>query len=334
MSDPLTAIARVSLGFFPTPIQHLKRLSAALGGPQIFVKRDDQSGLATGGNKTRKLEFLMAQALNAGADVVITAGSTQSNHARQTAAAARACGLEVDLVLYAPEGRDPGARQGNLLLSELLGARIHWTGERAPYRETLARVEMELREAGRRPALIPYGGSNATGMLGYVDAMREVAVQEQALGRFDAHLFATSSGGTQAGMWLGAALYGVSGGLIGISVDLPSSGVEAQVAQIAAAGAALLDADWDALQGQVQQEVSDDYLGGGYAVMGQAERDAIRLLAHTEGILVDPVYTGRAFAGMIDMVRKGRFGAEERVLFWHTGGGAAVFAYGEMLLGR
>ncbi|GAB4479561.1 MAG: D-cysteine desulfhydrase [Anaerolineae bacterium] len=325
----LSAIPRVRLAQLPTPIQPLPRFSAALGGPTIYIKRDDQTGLATGGNKTRKLEFLMAAALEAGADCVITAGSTQSNHARQTAAAARACGLEPHLVLYAPGGQAPTVMQGNVLIDHLLGAAFHWTEERAPYTQTIARVEADLNAAGRRPYVVPYGGSNAIGLLGYVEAMREVAAQIEEAGPFDVHVFATSSGGTQAGMLLGARLAGLlaDAALIGISVDEPQAALARRVVQLAAEGAAALGVTWTLRDSDPAIQIEDGYRGGGYAVVGEAEREAIRLLARSEGILVDPVYTGRALAGLIDLVRRGRFTAGQRVLFWHTGGTAALFAF-------
>ena len=328
---PTDRLPRVRLAHLPTPIDPLPRLSEYLGGPELFIKRDDQTGLATGGNKTRKLEFLIAEALEAGADSVITAGSTQSNHARQTAAAARAKGLEPHLVLYAPGGQPPENFNGNLLINHLLGAVIHWTEERAPYSRTIGQVEAELKAGGKRPHVVPYGGSNATGLMGYVTAMIEVAEQAETSGPFDVHVFATSSGGTQAGMILGAHLSGLEGKtrLLGISVDEHRETLAPRVARLAGEGARLLGLDWQAEAEAV--EVNDGYLGGGYAVVGEAEREAIRLLARLEGILVDPVYTGRALAGLIDLIRQGAFEAGQRILFWHTGGTAALFAFTEEL---
>jgi D-cysteine desulfhydrase len=322
----LSRLARTSLAFLPTPVHSLPNFSHALDGPDIWIKRDDQTGLATGGNKVRKLEFLMAEAQHAGATCVITAGSTQSNHARQTAAAAARCGLECHLMLYAPGGAAPQAINGNVLLDTLLGASIHWVSERAPYSGSLAQVEADLKKQGQRPHVIPYGGSSAVGMMGYVDAMQELAGQALETDAFDAIVFATSSGGTHAGMLLGAHLAGWIGKtrFVGISVDQHAAEFAPRIADLAAQGAHMLGLDWRPDPSTI--EVLDGYLGGGYAVVGDPEREAIRLLAQSEGILVDPVYTGRALAGLIDQVRRGGFSRDQRVLFWHTGGSAALFA--------
>jgi D-cysteine desulfhydrase family pyridoxal phosphate-dependent enzyme len=327
----LDQLPRVELAHLPTPIEPLVNLSTLLGGPEIFIKRDDQTGLATGGNKARKLEFLIAQALSQDADCVITAGSTQSNHARQTAAGAARCGLGCHLVLYAPNGEPPENFTGNLLLVRLLGAAIHWTDERAPYSATISAVEADLRAAGQRPYVIPYGGSNALGVLGYTVAMREFAAQARGWPIFDTHVFATSSGGTQAGMLLGVHLAGLpdTTHILGISVDRAAGDLAPRVAGLATAAAETLAVDWTCDPEQVA--INDDYLGGGYAVVGDAEREAIQLLARHEGILIDPVYTGRALAGLIDLIRRGNFTRGQRVLFWHTGGSAALFAFAHVL---
>jgi len=324
----LDRLPRVQFAQLPTPITPLRNLSAALGGPQIYIKRDDQTGLATGGNKARKLEFLLAQALAAGADCVITAGSTQSNHARQTAAGAARLQLDAHLVLYAPASAPPTEATGNLLLNQLLDAKIHWTDERAPYAETIAQVRDALFAEGRRPFVIPYGGSNAFGVMGYVDAMRELCQQIESPDWFDVHVFATSSGGTQAGMILGSHLAGIpeSIRLMGISVDRPAEDLTRDVVQLAAKGAEILGLRWTPPPERIV--INDHYTGGGYAVVGEPERKAIRLMAKYEGILLDPVYTGRAFAGLLDLIRHGKFSEGQRILFWHTGGIAGLFAFG------
>jgi D-cysteine desulfhydrase len=326
-----STLPRTELAHLPTPLERLSRLTEALGGPELWIKRDDQTGLATGGNKARKLEFLIGAALAEGADCVITAGSTQSNHARQTAAAACKVGLEPHLVLYAQGGKAPESVNGNVLIDELLGACIHWTEEHAPYVNTIAAVEAELRTSGRKPHVVPYGGSNALGVMGYVTAMRELATQldEREQPGFDAHIFATSSGATHAGMILGAKLAGVRGVIHGMSVDQKKSAFAPRIAELVRDGAALLSIDESVAPEDII--VDDAYLGGGYAVVGAPEKEAIHLLARTEGILVDPVYTGRALAGLIDRVRSGMFTSDQRILFWHTGGISALFAFSDIL---
>lgn len=327
----LDALPRARIAHLPTPIEPLPNLSAVLGGPELWIKRDDQTGLATGGNKARKLEYLLAQALEAGADCVITAGSTQSNHARQTAAGAARLGLEAHLALYAPGGEPPAEQSGNLLIDHLLGAVIHWTDERSPYTTTIERVLASLIAEGKNPYVIPYGGSNAYGLLGYANAMREFAAQARGLPTFDTHVFASSSGGTQAGMILGAQIANLPPNvtILGISVDRLASDLARDVSALISGGAALLNLlerpDPAAIR------IDDGYISGGYAVVGDAEREAIRLLAKHEGILADPVYTGRALAGLVDRIRQGAFSADQRILFWHTGGYAALFAFAQEL---
>jgi D-cysteine desulfhydrase family pyridoxal phosphate-dependent enzyme len=299
----------------------LPRLTALLGGPQLWVKRDDQTGLATGGNKTRKLEFLVAEALARGADTLVTGGAAQSNHARQTAAAAARFGLACTLVL---RGQPPPQAQGNLLLDHLLGADIVWA-EDAPLAERMAEVAESLQARGRRPYLIPYGGSNSVGVCGYVAAMEELLAQAAQAGLFfDLIVLASSSGGTQAGLAVAARALGYPGRILGISVDLPAAPLRQRITELANA-----TADHLGLPLSFTPEdfaVEDGYLGGGYGVIGDREREAIRLLAQTEGLLLDPVYTGRAFGGLIDLIRRGAFSPRERVLFWHTGGVAGLFA--------
>jgi D-cysteine desulfhydrase family pyridoxal phosphate-dependent enzyme len=329
---PLESLARVQLAHLPTPIDPLPNLAAHLGGPELFIKRDDQTGLAMGGNKTRKLEFLIAQALVAEADTIITAGSMQSNHARQTAAAAARYGLGCHLVLRTPDGAPPRNQSGNILLSSLLGATLHWTDEHSPYTETMERVKRALLDAGRQPYIIPYGGSNPYGIMGYVAAMREFKAQARGLEIFDTHVFATSSGGTQAGMILGAHMANLdeTTRILGISVDATAGELAPRVAELANGAAERLGMDWRLDPYTVL--INDDYISAGYAVVGEPEREAIRLMAQHEGILLDPVYTGRAFAGLIDLIRRGELTKDQRVLFWHTGGTSALFAFANALL--
>jgi D-cysteine desulfhydrase family pyridoxal phosphate-dependent enzyme len=324
ITDP---IKRVSLGHFPTPLHALPRLSEKLGGPRLFVKRDDQTGLATGGNKTRKLEFLVADALDRHMDTLITAGAPQSNHARQTAAAAAKVGMKCVLVL---RGQLQFGRQGNLLLDELLGAEIRWA-EREAVETTMTETANELSVKGYLPYLIPYGGSNPIGATGYVAAMEELMEQAKQMNlRFDRIVFASSSSGTQAGLAVGAKATGYTGQVLGISVDEKREDLQTKAARLATETAAHLGQIMKFAPGDI--DVNADYLGAGYAVLGEPEREAIRLAAQTEGLLLDPVYTGRAFAGMMDLIHKGSIRRDETVLFWHTGGTPALFAYADELV--
>lgn len=325
-------LPRVKLAQLPTPVDEVPRLSQALGGPRILVKRDDQTGLATGGNKTRKLEFLAADALAKGADVLVTAGAAQSNHCRQTAAAAARLGLGCVLVLG---GQAPEVPGGNLLLDVLLGAELVWTGEHRKG-EDLEVVADRLRAQGRQPYLVPYGGSSGLGAVGYAMAMREMARQRPGGGSLDDidHIvFASSSGGTQAGLAVGARLVGYTGQLWGIDIDKrPTGGMDypSCLAQLANETVALLGQH--AHFAPADFLVVSDFTGGGYGVVGALEREAIEQTARLEGLLLDPVYTGRAMGGLIDMVRRGLFRSNETVLFWHTGGIPALFSHVDALV--
>ncbi|NIM95460.1 MAG: pyridoxal-phosphate dependent enzyme [Anaerolineales bacterium] len=304
----------------PTPLEHLSRLLNREDGPDLWIKRDDQTGLAFGGNKTRKLEYLLADALNIGARTLITRGAIQSNHCRQTAAAAARTGLNCTLVLT---GDPPEEITGNVLLDELLGALIVWTSGNDP--ETVMHQTFgEAQERGLKPYLIPYGGSNHLGVLAYAEAMQEV-IQQGFSG--DRIVLASSSGGTQAGLCLGAALYGFEGKITGISVDLPAGELTEIITKLIETTSSWLDVNVQIHEGTV--EVNDAYLGEGYGVVGEIESGAIDAFAKKEGILLDPVYTARAAGGMLDMIHRGEIESDEKVLFWHTGGTPAIFAYGE-----
>jgi L-cysteate sulfo-lyase len=317
---------RLVLGHFPTPIEKLERLSRHLGGPEIYVKRDDQTGLATGGNKVRKLEFLFADATARDCGHVVTLGGPQSNHVRQTAAAAARLGLGCSLVL---RGNPPPQRLGNLLLDELFGAKIHWSGARTRD-EVATEVVASLSAAGAKPYLIPVGGSNSLGALGYTTAMIEALDQLAVLQLvIDTMVVASSSAGTQAGMALGAALRGHPNRVLGISIDSSQAELKARVSELASGGAQLVGAD--TARADLHVDVNANYLGGGYSVVGDLERDAIRTVARTEGLLLDPVYTGRAMGGLIDLIRRGEIDRKQKILFWHTGGTAALSAFAEKL---
>ncbi len=323
---------RCHLAQLPTPVERMRRLSALLGGPSLWIKRDDQTGLGLGGNKTRKLEFLVADALAQQCDVLLTAGAAQSNHCRQTAAAAARVGLRCELVLGGAHGEVP---EGNLLLDTLFGAVVHWTGMDRRGERMEERAE-ELRRQGRNPYVIPYGGSNGVGATGYVVAMAELVGQLSRSGeRVDRIIVASSSGGTQAGLVLGKTIAHFEGEIIGISIDKGERAPEPYEKEMCdIANAAAVRLGLDARCGPEDFRVRYDYLGDGYGIVGDPEREAIGVTAANEGILLDPVYTGRAMGALFSMVRRGEFRADEHVLFWHTGGAPALFAYGTDLLRR
>lgn len=329
-------LARYPLAFLPTPLHPLPRVSAAIGGSdlkvELWIKRDDQTGLAGGGNKTRKLEFLIADALAQGADTVLTVGAVQSNHCRQTAAAAARAGLACHLVLG---GAPPAQANGNLLLDRLLGAKTHWTTPDNRLAR-LAELADELRAAGHRAYSIPYGGSDAVGASGYALALEELRAQCSEVGlEPDLIVIPSSSGGTQAGLVAGRWVLGWDVPILGISVDGEEDHLRGSVAELATKTAAHLGRPRAFSPEEIL--VCADYLGAGYGVLGELERNAITLLARAEGILIDPVYTGRAFGGLVDLLRRGidRYaaprGASLNIVFWHTGGAPALFAYASEL---
>ncbi len=309
---------KLSFAHLPTPIEKLPRLSKLLGGPELLIKRDDQTGLAFGGNKTRKLEYLMASAVEEGADTVLSTGAAQSNHCRQTAAAAARCGLTCTLVLVGPE---PEQASANLFLDKILGAKIIWT-EKSNRDETLQKAYDGAGAEGRKPYLIPYGGSNAVGAYGYYQAYREL--HDQMTNEMpDWIVFATSSGGTQAGLVVGAGLDSHSK-IFGISVDETEDQLKENVISIVQDLAGHMGQGMELSENDIL--VNAEYTGEGYGIMNERDLEAIHLFAANEGILLDPVYTGRAGAGLIDLVRNGFFKKGERVLFWHTGGTPGLFA--------
>ena len=326
----MNQIPRLHFAHLPTPIEELPRLSAALGGPRILVKRDDQTGLAFGGNKTRKLEFLVAEAQEQGAKMMISAGAIQSNHCRQTAAAAARFGFECTLVLT---GELPEQPSGNLLLDQLFGARIVNVADRKDRDRVLQETFDRAASEGKKPYLVPYGGSSPTGALGYAFAVEELMKQMAgfrsfqnfgSLDRVDWIIFGTSSGGTHAGLVLGQRVFGYKGKILGISIDEPVEWLQKNVSALASSASEKLGERIEFAPAEVSANA--DYCAAGYGVLTGAEREAVRLFARHEGLLLDPVYTGRAAAGMIDLVRKGFFKKDETVLFWHTGGQPALFA--------
>jgi D-cysteine desulfhydrase family pyridoxal phosphate-dependent enzyme len=311
-------ISRLNFAHLPTPIETLPRLSDALRGPRLLIKRDDQTGLAFGGNKTRKLEFLVAEARDQGANTLISGGALQSNHCRQSAAAAARFGFKCILVLTGDEPKQPSA---NLLLDELFGAEIVYVPERKDRDRIIQETFNRAGKEGLKPYLVPYGGSNATGALGYAFAMKELMEQEA---NADWIVFATSSGGTHAGLVLGQRMFGYGGKVLGISVDESEEWLKRNVSEVASLTSKKLGKRIAFTPDEVL--ANDNYCSPGYGVLTEAEREAIHLFATYEGVLLDPVYTGRAAAGMIDLIRKGFFKNDESVLFLHTGGQPALFA--------
>lgn len=331
----LAKFPRVNLCHRPTPLEPLERLSKALGGPRVLVKRDDCTGLAIGGNKTRKLEFLLGDALEHKADTLITVGATQSNHVRQTAAAAARFGLACEVVL---ERRLDGMgveyeEGGNVLLDKLLDARLHYRAKGADMLAEAEALAQELRKKGARPYVIPGGGSNPVGSLGYVGAALELVAQANEIGvGVDWIVHASGSTGTQAGLVAGLA--GVSSGIrvLGIGVGKPKAVMEEGVHALAQATAERLGVRGGVPRSAVA--VDDGYIGPGYGQPTPEMVQAVTLAARREGLLLDPVYTGKAMAGLIDYCRKGRFGAKDTVVFLHTGGTPGLFSYRSALVGN
>lgn len=329
----LARFPRIRLGHMPTPLEPMDRLSKHLsgpgGGPRLWIKRDDCTGLSTGGNKTRKLEYLMGEALAQGADTVITQGATQSNHARQTAAAAARLGLACHILLEDRTGyTDPAYTQsGNVMLDKLHGATVSRRPGGADMQAEMEALAEELRAAGRKPYVIPGGGSNPVGALGYVGAALELVAQAAEMGlRIDHVVHATGSAGTQAG--LVAGLVGLNSGIpvLGIGVRAPREKQEANVLALAQRTAAHLGLP----EGTVRAEhvrANCDYVGQGYGIPTRGMVEAVKLVAEQEGILLDPVYSGKGMAGLIDLIGKGHFKAGENVVFVHTGGAVGLFGY-------
>ena len=324
----LARFPRHFLAHLPTPLERLDRLSQALDGPEIWIKRDDCTGLSTGGNKTRKLEFLMAEAMAQGADTVMTQGATQSNHARQTAAYAAKLGLRCHILLEDRTGSNNLAYNGNgnVLLDHLHGATTEKRPGGVDMQAEMEAVAERMRAEGRSVYVIPGGGSNTTGALGYVNCAYEVLGQANDRGlAFDHMVTATGSAGTQAGLIVGLKASNAGIPLLGIGVRAPKPKQEENVYKLAAATAERLGCP-----GIVAREdvvANCDYVGAGYGIPGPDTIEAIRMFAELEGILVDPVYSGKGAAGLIDLCRKGVFRKGQRIVFLHTGGSAGLFGY-------
>ncbi len=324
----LSRFPRVSLCHSPTPLEPMDNLSRLLDGPKLFVKRDDCTGLATGGNKTRKLEWLMADALDRGADVIVTQGAVQSNHVRQTAAAAAKLGLKCRILL---ERRVPGTAPdyettGNVFLDYLYGAEVAFRPGGADMNAEAEALCGDLRAQGAKPYFIPGGGSNKIGALGYVDCVQELLKQSSSSG-IPIHriVHATGSAGTQAGLVAGLAALGSDIPVLGISVRQPKARQEDAVFKLACDTAQYLGKEGAVTRDRVV--AVDDYVGPGYGQATPEMVEAIRLTAAQEAILLDPVYSGKGMAGLIGLARQGHFDRGENVVFLHTGGAVALFAY-------
>ncbi len=322
----LSRFPRIGAFTPPTPLAEMPRLREAVGArPRLFVKRDDATLVALGGNKVRKLDFVMADAREAGADTIVTWGSVQSNSCRQTAAFARRLGMECCLVLAGP---NPPVRQGNLLVMTILGAVLHFIGEDADPEACALDLTEELRAAGRRPYCVHVGASVPLGALGYVESLAEIARQGEAAGVEIGHLFtASGSAGTQSGAIVGAAVSSPGLRIHGVAISRAASLQREKVAVLANGTFALLG-----LPDRIAPDaviVHDEYYGGKYGVATPAGIEAIRLAARTEGLLLDPVYTGKAMAGMLDQLQRGNLDDAEAVVFIHTGGTPALFSHAE-----
>ena len=325
----LSRFPRLHFAHLPTPLEPLERISKHLDGPNLWIKRDDCTGLSSGGNKTRKLEFLMAEAVEQGADTIITQGATQSNHARQTCAAAARFGQQCHILLEDRTGYDDEAYayNGNVLLDQLHGASISKRPADSDMNAEMEQLAMQLRDDGKKTYVIPGGGSNETGALGYVNAAFELTYQanERSL-KIDHLVHATGSAGTQAGLVVGMQAMNSGIPVYGVSVRAPKQKQEENVF-----GLAQRTLDFMGLsQNLVAREdivANSDYVGEGYGLPTESMCEAVKMLAEFEGILLDPVYSGKGFAGLIDLVRKGHFKKGENVVFLHTGGSVSLFAY-------
>ena len=324
----LSRFPRQRFAHLPTPLEPMERLSKHLGGPRLWIKRDDCTGLSSGGNKTRKLEFLIGDALAKGADTIITQGATQSNHARQTAAAAARFGLECHILLEDRTGfQSPDyTLNGNVLLDRLHGAYLSKFAGGTDMNAQMETLAADLGAKGRKPYIIPGGGSNAVGALGYANCALELVAQANERGlRIDHAVHATGSAGTQAGFVTGLVAINSGVPVLGIGVRAPKEKQEQMVFDLAQKTAEHLS-----VPGIVKREhvvANSDYVGPGYGLPTPGMTEAVKMLAQFEGILLDPVYTGKGMAGLIDLVRKGHFAKDSDIVFLHTGGSAGLFAY-------
>jgi L-cysteate sulfo-lyase len=316
---------RIDLGHFPTRIEYLKNISELLNGPQIFIKRDDCTGLATGGNKTRKLEFILPDAIKNNSDLIVTIGAIQSNHARQTAAACAKLGIKCLIVLEQRLENAPESymNSGNVFLNKVFGAEMILCSKDRDVKEYAEEIMEDRKRDGYNPYFIPVGGSNRLGELGYIECMREI-LENPKNDSFSHIVVATGSGGTHAGLVAGKTLYKSNIKIIGISIKDTKPKQEKRVLKLTQNSCKYISCNPPIEEDII---VFDDYVGPGYAMPTDGMRDALSLMAIKEAILLDPVYTGKAFDGLINLVRKNYFNSSDRVLFIHTGGSAALPAF-------
>jgi len=324
----ITNFPRVRITHGPTPLEFMPRMTAALGGPNLFIKRDDCTGLGSGGNKTRKLEFLIADALRQSADTIITQGATQSNHARQTVAIAAKMGMKCEILLEDRTGfQDANYKQsGNVFLDHLYGANVQEVPGGTDMNAAMSKLADELRAKGQKPYIIPGGGSNPIGALGYVVCALELIDQFNNQGlNVSCLVHATGSAGTQAGLVAGFEGTRSQIPVLGIGVRAAKEAQESNVFNLAAKTVELLG-----VTGSVSREAvraNCDYVGDGYGIPTPGMVEAVTMMARLEGILLDPVYSGKGMAGLIDLCRKGYFKKDENVVFLHTGGSVALYGY-------
>ncbi|MDR1641973.1 MAG: D-cysteine desulfhydrase family protein [Clostridiales bacterium] len=322
---------RESLGFIrtPSPFEELKNIRTLTGASQrLFIKRDDLTDVGLGGNKNRKLEYVMKDALNNGADTIITSGGKQSNHCRQTLAYAAKLGLECHLFL---DGEDDTPHQGNLFVFDIFGAKLHFAKDPKDLEDGIEKLATELAAKGKKPYIISFAGSSPLGALGYVDSAKEISEQAKLAGADVTDIFlATGTGGTQAGTLVGAKLYLPEARVHGVAVSRKREEQAPRISALANETAAFIGESFSFKTEEII--IHDEYYGEAYAVPTQAGNDAVRLLGRAEGILLDPVYTGKAFSALLDLLQKGKLLRSGDIVFIHTGGAPAIFDFTESFL--
>ena len=316
---------RINLGHFPTPIQFMENITKHLNGPKIYIKRDDCTGLATGGNKTRKLEYLMPEAIKNKASLIVTIGAVQSNHARQTAAACALLGLKCLIILEQRLNDAPLAymNSGNVFLDKILGAEILMCPQDKNVEEFAKEIIEERKKNNEIPYFIPVGGSNEIGELGYVECIREI-IENDTEKNFTHIVLASGSGGTHSGSIVGKNYYKSNMKILGISVKDKKIAQEEKVFNLAKKASQYIKCDEPIREDVV---VFDNYVGDGYGIPTKGMKEAVKLLATKEAILLDPVYSGKCFDGFIDLVQKKYFNDNDKILFIHTGGSVSLHAY-------